>query len=79
MGKSGLRFFSIGGDDGVVGEDIGVVSSGEGVAGGEEAARIGVEEDEVVGNVGGRRNEGLEVEGVEGFACRKVSLGYACL
>lgn len=36
----------------------------EGLAGGGEAAAFGVKEDEVVGKVGGRREEGLEVKGL---------------
>lgn len=54
MGDAGLRFFRIGGDDGVEGEDVGAGGGVEGVAGGGEAVAFGVEEDEVVGDVGGR-------------------------
>lgn len=78
MGNAGLRFFCVGCDDSVEGEDIGVLGVVEGVPGRGETATFGVEENEVVGNVCGRRNEGLEVQYVEGFACKQVSLGYAC-
>lgn len=48
------------------------------MAGGGEATRFRVEKDEVVGEVGGGRDEGLDVEGVEGLASEEVFLGYAC-
>lgn len=61
VGNVGQRFFGIGGDDGVEGEDIGEGGGGEGVASGGEAAALGVEEDEVVGEVGGGWDERFDV------------------
>lgn len=62
------RPFGIGIDDGVEGEDIGVWGFFEGLAGVGELAAFGVEEDEVVGEVGGAGDEGLDEKSVEGFA-----------
>lgn len=77
MGDTSLRFFRVGSNDGVEGEDVGVWGGVEGMAGGGEAAAFGVEEDEVVGEVGGGW-EDFDVEGLERFACYEVLFGYAC-
>lgn len=69
MGNPGLSLFHICGDDGVVGEDIWAWSSIEGVASGDEAAAFGVEKDEVVGEISGRKDEILYVESMKGLAC----------
>lgn len=69
--------FGIGIDEGVVGEDIGVLGEVEGSLGIVEGATFGVEEGEVIGQVGGGWDEGLEVKGMEGFASYEVPLGYA--
>lgn len=47
----------------------------EHLAGEIELAASGVEEDQVVGEVGVGRDEGLEVEGVEAAAGGEVSVG----
>jgi len=69
--------FCISIDEGVVRENIGVLSEVEGGLGTVEGTTFGVEEGEVVGEVGGGWDERLEVKGMEGFACYEVSLGYA--
>ena len=69
MGNPGLSLFHICSYDGVVGEDIWAWSGIEGVASGGEAAAFGVEKDEVVGEIGGRKDETLYVESMKGLAC----------
>lgn len=49
-------------NDDVEGEDIGVGGSVEGVASGGETTAFGVEESEVVGNIGKVWNERLDVK-----------------
>lgn len=51
----------------------------EGGAGGGQAAAFGVEKDEVVGEISGGRDDGLEVDGVEGFAGEQIPVGYGVL
>lgn len=57
----GQRLFGIGGDDDIEGEDIGVRRGVEGFPGKGETAAFGVEESEVVGNVGKVWDERLDV------------------
>lgn len=78
LGNMGKGLFGISSNNSVVGEHVGVLGLVEGVAGGGETAAFGVEEDEMVGKIGGRRDEGLEIECMEGFAGEEVSFGYAC-
>jgi len=40
-------------------------------------AAFGIEEDEVAGEVSGRRDDGLDVQCGEGFAGQEVPLSYA--
>ena len=68
--------FGISIDEGVVRENIGVLSEVEGDLGTVEETTFGVEEGEVIGEVGGGWDETLEVKGMEGFACNQISLGY---
>ena len=77
MGKVDKGVFGICIDEGVVRENIGVLSEVEGGLGSVEGTTFGVEEGEVVGEVGGGWDERLEVKGMEGFACYEVSLSYA--
>lgn len=49
----------------------------EQLVGEREEVAIGVEEDEVVGDVGGLGDEGLDVEGVQGGAGGEVAAGDA--
>lgn len=69
MGNPGLTLFHICSDDGVVREDIWARSSIEGIASGGEAAAFGVKKDEVVGEIGGRKDEILYVESMKRLAC----------
>lgn len=68
MGNEGLGFFRVSGDDCVEGEDIWMWDNIKGVAGRGEAAAFGVEEDEVIGKEDGSRDDGFNIEGVEGFS-----------
>jgi len=68
VGNPCLPLFHICSYDGVVGEDIWAWSGVEGVASGGEVAAFGVEKDEVVGEIGGRRDDILYVESVKGLA-----------
>lgn len=67
----------VGGEQGVVGEDVGLGDFVERLVGEGEVAAMGIEEDEVVGEVGGGRDVGLEEEAVEGAAGSEVTAGDA--
>lgn len=65
MGIASLRLFHISSNNGIVGEHIWAWSGIECVASRSKAATFGVEKDEVVGEIGGRRDEVFYVEGME--------------
>lgn len=69
----------IGGEEGVVGEDVWLGDFVERAAGERELATFGVQEDEVVGEVGGGGHGGLDVEAVQGAAGGEVSASDAGL
>lgn len=72
------RFLGICRDDSIEGEDIGIWGVIKSTPSPREARALGVKDDEMVGEVGGGRNKGLEVECMEGLPSEKVSVGYAC-
>lgn len=73
-GDVGVGFFSVGGNDGIEGEDVWVGDFVEHLAGEGEMAAFGVEMDEMVGEVGGRRDLGFDEERLEGSSCGQVSV-----
>lgn len=79
MGDLHLGLLGVGSDDGIEGEHVRVRGQLEGAASGQEAAAFGIEEDEVVGEVSGGRDDGLDVQRVEGLAGQEVSLSNAVL
>lgn len=73
MSCVGVGQAGISGEEGVVGEDVRVGNFIERLVSERELAAARIEKDEVVGEVGGGGNEGLEEEGVEGAAGGEVA------
>lgn len=53
--------FGVGRDDSIIGEDIGVKDGIENMASRGKGTAFGVKENEMVGKIGWRRKEGLDV------------------